>query len=275
MNYQRIYNNIIENAKSQNRKKGLTYYESHHIVPKSLGGSNKKENLVLLTPKEHFICHRLLIEIYKDDHKKYLSMLRAFVMLSSKNLHQKNRYINARMYENIKNKMYGTNGILTGSNSTFFGKSHNSETRKKLSEKKKGELNPQYNKTPWNKGKNKDNDVKIKEYSLKQKEHPYNKDRPEMSQETRKKLSDIAKNNDLGKNKSDSHIKNISKTMKNLVKTDPLYKQRLLENSKKAADVTRGVPKEKIKCPYCNKVGGKPAMKRFHFDKCKEKNNGT
>ena len=246
-----------------------------HIIPKSIGGSNKKDNLVLLTPREHYICHKLLIKIYKEDHKKYISMLRAFLMLSTKNIHQEKRYINSKVYEKIKNKLYGENGILTGSNSTFFGKTHNNRTRKKLSEKKKGELNPQYNKTPWNKGKNKDNDIKIKEYSLKQKEHLYNKDRPEMSQETRKKLSDNAKNNDLGKNKSDAHIKNISKTMKNLVKTDPLYKQRLLENSKKAADITRGVPKEKIKCPYCNKVGGKPAMKRFHFDNCKEKNSGS
>jgi hypothetical protein len=29
--------------------------------------------------------------------------------------------------------------------------------------------------------------------------------------------------------------------------------------------------KEIITCPYCNKVGGKPVMKRFHFDNCKKK----
>ena len=28
-------------------------------------------------------------------------------------------------------------------------------------------------------------------------------------------------------------------------------------------------PKEIVRCPICNKTGGKPAMKRFHFDKCK------
>jgi hypothetical protein len=27
--------------------------------------------------------------------------------------------------------------------------------------------------------------------------------------------------------------------------------------------------KEKITCPFCNKTGGKPVMKRFHFEKCK------
>ena len=34
----------------------IGYYEKHHIQPKSLGGSNKKENLVRLTAREHFIC---------------------------------------------------------------------------------------------------------------------------------------------------------------------------------------------------------------------------
>jgi hypothetical protein len=28
-------------------------------------------------------------------------------------------------------------------------------------------------------------------------------------------------------------------------------------------------PKEVITCPHCNQMGGKPVMKRFHFDKCK------
>ena len=43
--------------------------EVHHIVPKCLGGSNKKENLVELTAREHFICHRLLCEIYPKNKK--------------------------------------------------------------------------------------------------------------------------------------------------------------------------------------------------------------
>jgi hypothetical protein len=28
-------------------------------------------------------------------------------------------------------------------------------------------------------------------------------------------------------------------------------------------------PKEKVKCPKCNKIGGKPVMKRYHFENCK------
>jgi hypothetical protein len=28
---------------------------------------------------------------------------------------------------------------------------------------------------------------------------------------------------------------------------------------------------EKVKCPHCNKIGGETVMKRWHFDKCKNK----
>jgi hypothetical protein len=78
MNYKRIYNSIVENANKQNRKKKAgVLYERHHIVPKSIGGSNNRDNLVLLTPKEHYICHRLLVEIHKgtpNENKMYYAM---------------------------------------------------------------------------------------------------------------------------------------------------------------------------------------------------------
>ena len=65
MNYSILYDNIIEKARFENRsKRNDIYYENHHIIPKCFGGSNKKDNLVLLTAKEHYICHKLLVELY-------------------------------------------------------------------------------------------------------------------------------------------------------------------------------------------------------------------
>lgn len=65
MNYQIAYDKIIAVAQEQDRQKGQgTYFESHHIIPECLGGSNEKSNLVLLTAREHFVCHRLLSKIY-------------------------------------------------------------------------------------------------------------------------------------------------------------------------------------------------------------------
>lgn len=55
------YMNIVTTAQHMGRsKKEGVYYEGHHIIPRSLGGDNKKSNIVLLTPKEHLICHMLL-----------------------------------------------------------------------------------------------------------------------------------------------------------------------------------------------------------------------
>jgi|SRR6478609_2515371 len=66
MNYKKIHDSLIVRAKTRE----LTCYkEKHHIIPKSLGGDNTKENLVYLTAKEHYIVHRLLINIYPDSRK--------------------------------------------------------------------------------------------------------------------------------------------------------------------------------------------------------------
>jgi len=76
MNYKRIYEDLCRKAKQQNRKRGEgEYYEVHHIVPVCLGGKgNKKKNLnhpnlVLLTPKEHYIGHRLLALAHPQEEK--------------------------------------------------------------------------------------------------------------------------------------------------------------------------------------------------------------
>jgi hypothetical protein len=75
MNHQKIYDNIIEKAKAENRIKlrkdnvDYVYYENHHVIPKCLEGSDKEHNKVLLTAREHFVCHKLLTYIYKGNRK--------------------------------------------------------------------------------------------------------------------------------------------------------------------------------------------------------------
>lgn len=77
MNYYNLYMKIIKNAKRENRyktspkNKEYIYYESHHIIPKCLC-KNKiwkdyKTNIVLLTMKEHYICHILLTKIFPNN----------------------------------------------------------------------------------------------------------------------------------------------------------------------------------------------------------------
>lgn len=64
MNYEKHYDLLISKARSNIRAD--VYTEKHHIVPKCLGGSNEKSNLVKLTPEEHFVAHQLLTKIHPD-----------------------------------------------------------------------------------------------------------------------------------------------------------------------------------------------------------------
>lgn len=76
MNYQAIYTRLIEKARNEHRIKGQeAYYEAHHIIPECLGGEGtvwawrSHPNIILLTPKEHYIAHLLLCEIYPNEKK--------------------------------------------------------------------------------------------------------------------------------------------------------------------------------------------------------------
>lgn len=57
--YTIIYWSIIENARSRDLNSG----EVHHIIPRCMGGTDDSSNLVRLTCREHFLCHKLLTKI--------------------------------------------------------------------------------------------------------------------------------------------------------------------------------------------------------------------
>lgn len=95
MEYTKIYNQLIERAKTRQLE---GYIEKHHIIPKCLGGSNDKENLVKLTAREHFLCHKLLTKIYPKNEKLWYAL---FLMSINKN--KKVKYIiSSKEYESIK-----------------------------------------------------------------------------------------------------------------------------------------------------------------------------
>lgn len=128
MDYKNIYYKIIENAKkeTENGKRSLGYFEKHHILPKSLGGTNDKENLVKLTAREHFICHWLLVKIYDKGSDERYKMLCALWRMQCTNKDHK-RYINARAYEALRIEfakiISETNSInQQGNKNSQFGK---------------------------------------------------------------------------------------------------------------------------------------------------------
>lgn len=63
MNYINLYENLILSRINRVIDNSI-YTEKHHIIPKSLGGTNNKENLIRLTFKEHYMAHYILSKIY-------------------------------------------------------------------------------------------------------------------------------------------------------------------------------------------------------------------
>ncbi len=90
MNYKHHYNILIDRAKDRLLE---GYTEKHHIIPKCMGGNNYKENIVRLTPEEHFVAHQLLVKMYPDN----LKLLHAAHMMT----------ITSKSNQKRNNKMYG------------------------------------------------------------------------------------------------------------------------------------------------------------------------
>lgn len=101
--YRRWYYCIVERAISQARNKSADcYFEAHHILPKSLFPDYKKErwNIVLLTAREHFICHWLLIKMTFgiSRHKMYKALHRISQSKDGKKIFTSMEYEIVRKY---------------------------------------------------------------------------------------------------------------------------------------------------------------------------------
>ena len=95
--YTNWYYNIVNRAKTRTMN---TYTESHHIIPKSLGGTNQVENLVNLTAKEHYVCHRLLTKITTGEAKTKM-LCAAMIMMHGIDSNRSYR-ISSTAYEQVK-----------------------------------------------------------------------------------------------------------------------------------------------------------------------------
>lgn len=141
MNYRKIYDKLIAAAK--NRSIIPNYTETHHILPKSMGGSNAKSNLVKMTPREHFLAHLLLYKIHKN--RSMLMAIRAFYMGAR----------NSRDYDWLKQEFSKEHSRfmkewIAKNGNPFKGKKHTKATRELMSyiaSQRIGELNPFYGKT--------------------------------------------------------------------------------------------------------------------------------
>lgn len=94
MLYDKIYNQLISRAKSRHLDE---YTEKHHIIPRCLGGSDDKDNLVALTYREHFLCHKLLCKMHPGNLKLIYAI--SFMIYSSKT---NKRLVNSKDFDYVK-----------------------------------------------------------------------------------------------------------------------------------------------------------------------------
>lgn len=160
--YTKIYFNIIENAQQRTTD---GYVEKHHIIPKSIGGDNSKTNIVELTAREHFVCHRLLVRMVQDNDTSKMAYAS---WQQGRSLKQKGIKISSRLYESLKLELskaykgkkrmpfsdeWRNNMSLRaiGSNNNMFGKTHSEDSKQLMSQNRTGKCigvnNPFHGKT--------------------------------------------------------------------------------------------------------------------------------
>lgn len=159
--YSRWYEQIIEKAKEKNlsiskrhAKNYPGYTEVHHIIPRSFGGADTKENLIRFSAREHFICHWLLTKMTVGKYRN--KMLTAFVLMTgkgSKSARYEVKISSSRLFEQIRidyakhvsEKLTGreisleTRAKLSAANT---GKTHTEEWKRRMSLLNKGRPGP-------------------------------------------------------------------------------------------------------------------------------------
>ena len=142
---------ICQQAQARNwQKNNGIYLESHHILPKSFraGGEKDKDNLVLLTAREHYLVHKLLTKFINHVQFKK-KMIYAFWYLSNRKIAH---VPTSRSYEIAKQQLI--NNIKARHDSTLtrskkarpgklngmYGKTHTYEVKAKLAQLRRDEL---------------------------------------------------------------------------------------------------------------------------------------
>jgi hypothetical protein len=168
MNYQKIYDLLIESSKNKIKTEGYT--EKHHILPRSLGGDDDPSNIIVLSAREHFIAHLLLAKIYggpmitaaylmssrkqctnrkydylrtkfsnrlKEDTQRSLKISKSLTGKSKSKKH-KEAYKQSRLLKGgwIVSDLHKSriSNSMIGSKNHMYGKTHNKESRRIISE---------------------------------------------------------------------------------------------------------------------------------------------
>jgi hypothetical protein len=135
--YLHLYYKIIEQAKL--RQSVDSYTEKHHIIPRSLGGNNDADNIVKLLGREHYIAHILLTKITEGKSKG--KMIFALNSMMNRFNHTMDRHVpNSRVYDKLRKELSWAHKQLGRSSKhleaiskAHTGKIVSDDTRKRMS----------------------------------------------------------------------------------------------------------------------------------------------
>lgn len=237
--YLKEYYNIINNNKILDPTS--QYCEKHHIIPKSLNGSNKKDNIVYLSAKDHFLCHKLLVKFTTgiNNQKMWNALWR---MMNKQSYSQQRDYtFTEKEYEEARiNHSITQSNRMRQENNPFFGKKHSNESKKKMSEAKKGKSYEE---------------IFGEEYASVMREQRKNETTgKKRSESTKEKI----RQNKLGKSRDPELMKRIGEKLKGRKQSqETIEKQKLARfNSQKT-------------CDFCGKTTTLTNYKRWHGQNCK------
>lgn len=285
MNYARHYQLLIEKARARGGVDG--YSETHHVVPRSLGGPDDEENLVVLTGREHFLAHLLL---WKANPNERSLASAAWMMAHKGTAAGYGAKVTSRIYEALR--------IAHGENHREFMVDYyanNEEARLQASEHAKAMWeDPDYRARMSDVQKLRYEDPEERRKIGRQSKANW-KD-PDYRRRVTKGISKARTGQTYGP-QSEQHRRNVSKALKGKpkpprtkehsaklaeaargkvlssetrAKIGAAHKGKVVSgeiraNMSKAAKA-RGIPK--VICPHCGKEGNSAIMSRWHFDKC-------
>ena len=245
--YNRWYNTITERA----RDRVLNgYTERHHIIPKSLNGTDDKNNLVNLTAREHFICHWLLTKMYTGEAKAKMIYALNGMKRSNTFAQRYETKITARVYENLKKE---------------FSAIHSTTMK---------------GREPWNRGipiteeqreKNRIAATGKKRSAEAIAKTVAKQTGQKRSQETKEKIRNALKGRSKGP-MSEEGKRIRSESAKGVPKPPGHTEKRLATLAKQIADGTH-YSQQKKSCPHCGVIASKGPYTRYHGDKCRARLN--
>lgn len=249
MNYANIYNLIVLQAKERIL---FPPYEVHHILPKSLGGSNSTNNLTRLTFREHILCHELLWKTYRQNlgetHIATRKMAHAFHLMMTDS--------NGCRHPSIRQAALA----LIAAREAQIGKKLSADTKHKISIGHKGQI-------PWNKNMQGWATAEISEKiskANKGNKYALGVKLNEQQLARRSEINSGINNPMFGRTHTTDSRKAMSISQKKLWTAE-----RKLQYSQTA------LAREKVTCCHCGKKITVGMFSRWHGDNCKHKRNNT